>query len=86
MKGVWVASVYNLDYPKLPTTDAETLRKEADTILDNVYNMGLNAVFLQVRPSSDALYTVSTNGLAITSLFANTISFISIILSCNIVL
>lgn len=56
MRGVWVSSVYNLDYPSQPTVSAETLRAEADTILDNVVRAGLNTVFLQVRPTSDALY------------------------------
>lgn len=56
MRGVWVSSVYNLDYPAKPTTNADTLKAEADSILDNCVKWGLNAVFLQVRPSSDALY------------------------------
>ncbi len=56
MRGVWVASVYNLDYPTKETTNAATLKAEADSILDGAAAMGLNAVFLQVRPSSDALY------------------------------
>ncbi|MFR4978192.1 MAG: family 10 glycosylhydrolase, partial [Butyricicoccus sp.] len=56
MRGVWVSSVYNLDYPKKPTTDSDTLKAQADEILDNCVKWGLNTVFLQVRPSSDALY------------------------------
>ena len=56
MRGVWVSSVYNLDYPTSPTTNAASLRQQADRILDDSKNMGLNTVFLQVRPSSDALY------------------------------
>lgn len=56
MRGVWVSSVYNLDYPAKATTDPDVLRAEADAILDNCAEWGLNAVFLQVRPSSDALY------------------------------
>lgn len=56
MRGVWVSSVYNLDYPSSPTTDPDKLRAEADEILDNCVKWGLNAVFLQVRPSGDALY------------------------------
>lgn len=56
MRGVWVSSVYNLDYPSKPTTDSNTLKAQADAILDNCVKWGLNAVFLQVRPSSDALY------------------------------
>jgi len=55
-KGVWVSTVYNLDYPSKPTTDATVLKAEADKILDNCKEMGMTAVFLQVRPSGDALY------------------------------
>lgn len=56
MRGVWVATVHNIDYPSEQGLSAETLKSEADTILDNVASMGLNTVFLQVRPSADALY------------------------------
>lgn len=59
MRGVWVSSVYNLDYPSKATTDPQTLKDEADAILDNCVKWGLNAVFLQVRPSSDSLYPSS---------------------------
>ncbi len=55
-KGVWVSTVYNLDYPSKATIDANTLMAEADKILDNCKEMGMTAVFLQVRPSGDALY------------------------------
>ena len=56
MRGVWVSSVYNLDYPSRQGLDGAQLRQEADTIIENAKNWGLNAVFLQVRPSADALY------------------------------
>jgi uncharacterized lipoprotein YddW (UPF0748 family)/N-acetylmuramoyl-L-alanine amidase len=56
LRGVWVATVVNIDYPAKPTTDAEILKSEAVAILDHAKNTGLNAVFLQVRPASDALY------------------------------
>ena len=56
MRGVWVSSVYNLDYPTKATTSASALQSEADRILDNCVAAGLNTVFLQVRPTSDALY------------------------------
>ncbi len=59
MRGVWVSSVYNLDYPSAATTSASALRAEADTILDRCAGLGLNAVFLQVRPTADALYKSS---------------------------
>lgn len=56
MRGIWVSTVYALDYPESYTTDAGALMQQADEVLDNAKEMGMNAVFLQVRPSSDALY------------------------------
>jgi uncharacterized lipoprotein YddW (UPF0748 family)/N-acetylmuramoyl-L-alanine amidase len=56
LRGVWVATVINMDYPSVPTTDSETLKSEAVAILDNAKNTGFNTVFLQVRPSGDAIY------------------------------
>ena len=56
MRGVWVSSVANIDYPSQQGLSADQLKSEADTILNNIAAMGLNTVFLQVRPSADALY------------------------------
>jgi len=56
LRGVWVASVFGIDYPSKATTDDLALRNEATKVLDNIKEMGFNAVFLQVRPCSDALY------------------------------
>ncbi len=59
LKGIWVASVFGIDYPSKATTSSEALSAEATKILDNIVDMGFNTVFLQVRPSSDALYKSS---------------------------
>lgn len=56
LRGVWVASVYNIDYPSKTGMTVDELKSQADAMLDNIASMGLNAVFLQVRPSADALY------------------------------
>ena len=56
MRGVWVASVENLDYPAMPTASAQELRAQADAVMDGVGRMGFNTIFLQVRPCSDAFY------------------------------
>lgn len=56
MRGIWVASVLNLDYPVTPTSSAPELRSQIDEILSNVEEWGFNAVFLQVSPCADALY------------------------------
>lgn len=56
MRGLWVATVANTDYPSKPTGDIEVLKSEAVKILDTAKKTGLNAVFLQVRPTADAFY------------------------------
>ena len=56
MKGIWVATLFNLDYPSKATTNPEILKSETITILDNIQDAGLNTIFLQIRPSSDAFY------------------------------
>ena len=56
MRGVWVASVVNIDYPAKPTSNPEILKSEALAILNESQKAGLNAVFLQVRPTADAFY------------------------------
>ncbi len=58
-RGVWVATVLNIDYPKKGTTNVEALKSEAITILDRAKANGLNAVILQVRPTGDAFYKSS---------------------------
>lgn len=55
-RGLWVATVVNIDYPSKPTSDSEILKNEAIKILDNAKSTGFNAVFLQVRPTADSLY------------------------------
>ncbi len=57
MRGLWVATVGNIDYPKTATTDPVTLKREAIAILDDAQRLGMNTVFLQVRPTADALYS-----------------------------
>ncbi len=56
LRGVWVSTVSNIDYPSSPTTDDNSLKNQLLTILDNCKAMGFNAVFLQVRPAADAFY------------------------------
>lgn len=60
LRGVWVSTVYNLDYPSQAGLTARALAEEAEAIIENAKKWGLNAVFLQVRPSGDALYSSET--------------------------
>lgn len=55
-RGIWVATVLNIDYPKKPATNPDILKEEAIEVLDNAKTLGIDAVFFQVRPCGDALY------------------------------
>jgi uncharacterized lipoprotein YddW (UPF0748 family) len=56
MRAAWVATVANIDYPVQPSTDTAALKREWLQLLDRLGAYGLNAVFVQVRPTADALY------------------------------
>ncbi len=55
-RGVWVPSVYNLDFPTKAGLPVDTLKQDIISVLDNALDIGFNAVILQVRPTGDALY------------------------------
>jgi len=55
-RGVWVATVNNIDWPSRQGLPVETLKKEALDLLDLHKSHGMNAIILQVRPCSDAFY------------------------------
>ncbi len=56
MRGIWIATLNNIDWPSAPGLSVEQLKRETTNILDRVKNLGFNTVFLQVRPSADAIY------------------------------
>ncbi|HXJ71398.1 MAG TPA: family 10 glycosylhydrolase [Candidatus Dormibacteraeota bacterium] len=58
-RGIWVASVNNLDWPSRPGLSTAQQQSELITILDQAKAFHLNAVLLQVRPACDALYPSS---------------------------
>lgn len=58
-RAVWVATVANIDWPSAPGLSSVDQQREARAILDSAAAIGLNAVILQVRPQSDALYESS---------------------------
>ncbi len=55
-RGVWVASVGNIDWPSHKGMSTSEQQAELIAILDRASQLKLNAVILQVRPASDALY------------------------------
>jgi len=58
-RGVWVATVGNMDWPSRPGLSTEQQQAELIAILDTVAALHMNAVVLQVRPAADALYKSS---------------------------
>ncbi len=56
LRGLWVATVANLDFPSKPGLSADTMRAELDRLVDTARDTGFNALVFQVRPEGDALY------------------------------
>lgn len=56
LRGVWVSTVANLDYPSAQGLSKAELEGELDEMLDTMEEAGLNAVFFQVRPCADSFY------------------------------
>ncbi|MDP2271861.1 MAG: family 10 glycosylhydrolase [Archangium sp.] len=56
LRGVWVASVLNLDWPASNNLSVDAGRASLTVLVDSMADAGLNALFFQVRPESDALY------------------------------
>jgi uncharacterized lipoprotein YddW (UPF0748 family) len=59
LRGVWVATVSNIDWPSRPGLSTAEQKRELLAILDRAAELHLNAVVLQVRPAADALYASS---------------------------
>lgn len=55
-RGVWVASVDNVDWPPMPTTDVELQKSSFIKLLDMHKRNGMNAAIVQIRPAADAFY------------------------------
>jgi len=56
MRGVWVATVANIDWPSQAGLKPKIQKKEVLSIIKHTKELGLNTIFLQVRPASDVLY------------------------------
>ena len=59
MRGLWIATVANIDWPSRTTLTADQQRAELVDILDRAASNGINTVVLQVRPAADAIYRSS---------------------------
>ncbi|HVW96584.1 MAG TPA: family 10 glycosylhydrolase [Mucilaginibacter sp.] len=58
-RGVWIATVGNIDWPSKPGLSTEQQKQELIDRLDAHQRQGINAVMLQIRPAADAFYAKS---------------------------
>ena len=59
MRGVWIATVANIDWPAVKGINSTAIKNQKDQLI-NIFNshkiFGLNTIFFQVRTTCDALY------------------------------
>ncbi|AAZ55452.1 family 10 glycosylhydrolase [Thermobifida fusca] len=56
MRGVWLTTVRNIDWPSEPGLSPQQQQEELTAFLDRAVELGLNAVFFHIRPTADAVY------------------------------
>ncbi len=60
-RGVWVSTVYNLDFPSKKGILQGEYKAEYIKLLDNLEELNMNSVIFQVRPKLDAFYKSDIN-------------------------
>src|SRR5689334_471415 len=55
-RGLWIATVGNIDWPSKPGLPAAQQKAELISILNRAAQLKLNAIVFQVRPACDAMY------------------------------
>jgi uncharacterized lipoprotein YddW (UPF0748 family) len=56
LRGVWVATVSNINFPKSQSQTADQQQAALRDLLDVLVDSHCNSIFFQVRPESDAVY------------------------------
>lgn len=56
MRAVWVATVSNIDFPSKPGLSSDVQKEEFIRLADMHKRNGMNALIVQIRPATDALY------------------------------
>lgn len=59
-RGVWIATINNIDWPSAPGLSAEVQKSELKGLIERIKKLNLNVVIFQVRPASDAFYLSET--------------------------
>lgn len=56
MRAEWIAGVYNIDWPTAQGQSPERQQADLVDLYDEAVDNGLNAVFVQIRPTADAFW------------------------------
>ncbi|GAA1090956.1 glycoside hydrolase family 10 protein [Nocardiopsis metallicus] len=56
MRAEWIAGVYNIDWPTAQGQSPEKQQADLVDLYDEAVDNGLNAVFVQIRPTADAFW------------------------------
>ncbi len=56
VRGAWIATVTNIDWPSSGSASVATQQQQLLTILDQLQAAGINVAIFQIRPECDALY------------------------------
>jgi uncharacterized lipoprotein YddW (UPF0748 family) len=59
MRGIWIATVGNIDWPTRSGLSQSAQQSELIDLLDRAKNAGFNAIMFHVRPAADAVYRSS---------------------------
>ncbi len=56
LRGVWISTAFNIDWPSSTIISSEEQQQEFVDLLDKHSANGINAVFVQIRPSGEVFY------------------------------
>lgn len=59
-RGVWIATINNIDWPSAPGLPVEVQKRELRELIERIERLNLNVVIFQVRPAADAFYPSET--------------------------
>lgn len=60
-RGVWVSTVFNLDFPSKKAMSQKEYKKEYIKLLDDLEALNINSVIFQIRPKGDTFYKSDIN-------------------------
>lgn len=55
-RGVWVSSVYNIDWPSSPNMNQKESEEEIIKYLEEIVSLGFNTIYLQIKPAWGVMY------------------------------